>query len=228
MQPGSPPPNSDHSAIQLIPTYRSALKWSKPASKTISVWQEGSKEQLSGCFWATDWEVFHEDNNNIDNIAGVITGYIHFCMDTIVPKKTMTLYPYNKDYIMPEIKQCIKRKKHAFWNNDTTEIRAAQKALTEKLRKAREEHSTRVRDAFSARNSRHLWDSIKEMTNLKSDKKKISCAVMKGKKQMNPTPFINVLILKGMIVFRKLLTTLTCDQLQDKIIIESSTVAGVF
>ncbi len=48
---------------------------------------------------------------------------------------------------------------------------------------------------------------------------------MKGKKQMN------VLILKGMIVFMnagKLLTTLTCDPLQDKIIFQSSTAARVF
>lgn len=50
--------SSDHNTIQLIPTFQSALKRGKPTVKTVSVWQKGNKEELSGCFLATDWDIF--------------------------------------------------------------------------------------------------------------------------------------------------------------------------
>ena len=82
---------SDHNTVLLIPTYKAAIKRSKPVSKTVSVWRDNNKEELSGCFFATDWEIFRE--NNIDSTAEAITGYIHFCVDSIVPKKTIKVYP---------------------------------------------------------------------------------------------------------------------------------------
>lgn len=104
--------NLEHNTIQWIPTFRSVIKRSKPVSKTVSVYQDVNKEGLSGCFLAMDWDVYQQDNN-INNIAEAITGYIHFCVDTVVLKKTIIIYPNNKDYITPEIKHCrrIRRKK---------------------------------------------------------------------------------------------------------------------
>ena len=63
--------NSDHNTIFLIPTYKPAIKRCKPVTRTIRVWRDNNKEELSGCFFATDWEVLHEDN--IDKTAEVIT-----------------------------------------------------------------------------------------------------------------------------------------------------------
>ncbi len=41
-------------------------------------------------------------------------GYIHFCVDTVVPEKTLKIYPNNKEYFTPEIKRCIRRRNKAF------------------------------------------------------------------------------------------------------------------
>ncbi|KAG1967816.1 hypothetical protein F2P79_003022 [Pimephales promelas] len=165
--------NSDHNIIHLIPTFKCAIKKSRPISKTVSVWQDETNETLSGCFLATDWDVFYQDND-IDRIAETITGYIQFCVDTVVPKKTITIYPNNKDYITPEIKQLIRRKKQAFRNNDLMELRSIQKDLRGKLKKAREEHSKQVREAFLRNNPKKMWDTVKEMTNMNSGQKELS------------------------------------------------------
>lgn len=82
---------------------------------------------MSGCFLATKWEVFYQDDN-IDSIEEVITGYIHFCIDTVVPKKTIKFYSNNKEYITPETKHCI-----SFKNNNTMEFKEIQKELRIKL-----------------------------------------------------------------------------------------------
>ena len=135
-------------------------------------------------FYLTMWnvlssvfhEVFHEDN--INRTAEVMTDYMHFCVDSIVPKKTIKVYPNNKDYITPDIKNCIRRKKQAFQSNNRLELKQIQKELNGKLKEAREQHSTRVREAFSNKSPREMWDSVREMTNMNSGKKKTCMHLM--------------------------------------------------
>ena len=65
--------------------------------------------KLSGWFIATDWSVFYQDNDDRQYSWGH-RRYIDFCVDTVTTKRTIKLYPNNKDYITPEIKQCLRRK----------------------------------------------------------------------------------------------------------------------
>lgn len=79
--------NCDHNTVHLIPTYKTLLKRAKPHTKTISVWSEDSIETLKGCFDSTDWDLFHE--MDIETATESITDYIHFCVGSIVEKKTV-------------------------------------------------------------------------------------------------------------------------------------------
>lgn len=72
--PKPPLSNSDHNVVQLIPTYRTVLKSSKPYTKTVKVWTTDSIESLKGCFLATEWSVFHE--LDVDKAAETVTDYI--------------------------------------------------------------------------------------------------------------------------------------------------------
>ncbi len=42
-----------------------------------------------------------------------------------------------------------------------------------KLKVAREQHSLRVREVVSSKNSKEMWNSVKEMTNSKSDRREM-------------------------------------------------------
>lgn len=152
--------NSDHNTIQLIPIFKPVIKRSKLVFKTISVWKEEHKEKLSGCLFSTNWDIFYEDND-AHFAAEAITGYIHFCVDNIILKKTIKKYPDSKDYITPDIKKCIQRKKEAFRNKDPVGLRKAHRELKGKLKVAREQHSTRVREVYSSKSPKEIWDSIK-------------------------------------------------------------------
>lgn len=165
--------NSDHNTIQLIPTFKPAIKKSKPVTKTVSVWADPHREELSGCFFATDWEVFHQENE-LDCMVDVITDYIHFCVDTVVPKKTIKIYPNHKDYVTSDIKDCIKRKRRAFRNNDTVELKTVQKELKWKLKAARDQHSLKIKEAFLAKDTKNMWECIKDMTNLNNKERALS------------------------------------------------------
>lgn len=104
--------NSDHNTIHLIPTYRTMLKRSKPCMREVTVWSDDAIERLKGCLLCTDWNVFYDPD--IDTTTETITDYINFCVDNVLPKKNVIIYPNNKPYITKEIKNCINRKRIAF------------------------------------------------------------------------------------------------------------------
>uniref|UniRef100_A0A672MRS0 E3 ubiquitin protein ligase n=1 Tax=Sinocyclocheilus grahami TaxID=75366 RepID=A0A672MRS0_SINGR len=84
-----------------------------------------------------------------------------------------TIYPNNKEYITPEIKQYIRWRNQAFKNNNKLEFREIQRELRRKLREAREQHNLRVREAISTSNTKKLWDVVRGMINFNSNKKEI-------------------------------------------------------
>lgn len=101
--------NSDHLTVHLLPTYKSALKSSKPQQKTILQWNEDSVDTLRGCFSCTDWNIFH--HLELNEATETTKDYIKFCVDNIIPKKCVVHYPNNKPHITKEVKACINKKK---------------------------------------------------------------------------------------------------------------------
>ena len=77
--------NSDHDSVHLIPTYRPVLKRSKPMLKTVNMWSVDNVEKLKDCFMCTDWEVFTQDNPDINTATYSVTYYIMFCRETVIP-----------------------------------------------------------------------------------------------------------------------------------------------
>ncbi|ROL44827.1 hypothetical protein DPX16_2177 [Anabarilius grahami] len=58
-------------------------------------WSEDAIARLQG-FACTDWEVFEGE---LDEQTEVITDYIKFCMDTLIPVKNIRTYPNSKQII---------------------------------------------------------------------------------------------------------------------------------
>lgn len=74
-----------------------------------------------------------EHESDLNGSTEVITAYINFCVDVVIPHKTIKLYPNNKPYTTKDVKDCIKRKRAAFRNKDLMQLRSAQRELKQKL-----------------------------------------------------------------------------------------------
>ncbi len=61
--------------------------------------------------------------SSLDNATEIITDYIEFCVDTVIPKKKVKVYPNNKPYVTKEVKDCINRKHRAFKNKDHLQLK---------------------------------------------------------------------------------------------------------
>jgi len=164
--------NSDHNTIHLIPTYRTMLKRSKPCMKEVTVWSDDAIERLKGCFHCTDWNVFND--MDIDTTTETITEYINFCVDNVLTKKNVMMYPNNKLYITKEIKSCINRKNAAFRNQDFAGLKIIQKELNHKIKEARGRQKDLIERQFSTGNSRKMWDAMKAVTNMETNSQLIN------------------------------------------------------
>ena len=83
---------ADHNCIQLIPSYCTALQRGKTVTKRVKVRTDESKLSLQGCYECTDWEMFKQSCPNIDVLADVVSCYVSFCEDNVIPEKTVKVY----------------------------------------------------------------------------------------------------------------------------------------
>ena len=121
---------SDHNIIHLLPKYSQKLKREKPVVKNIQSWTEDSIEELRGCFDATEWDLFFNDQvscNNPEVLNDTVTSYINFCVDSVIKTKEVRIYPNNKPWVNKEIKHILNKKKIAFLEGDQLKVRDLEK-----------------------------------------------------------------------------------------------------
>lgn len=80
--------NSDHKVIHLLPVYWSIFKLNKPVLHQVNVWSQEKMEESNSCFRSTNWEMFFSDAN-LNCVTEAVTAYITFCVDSIIPQKTV-------------------------------------------------------------------------------------------------------------------------------------------
>lgn len=102
---------ADHNCIQLIPSYCTALQKVKPVTKRFKVWTDESILSLQGCYECTDWEIFKESCSDIDARTDVVSCYVSFCADDVIPEKTLKVYPNSKPWVTKELRTFVYRKR---------------------------------------------------------------------------------------------------------------------
>ncbi len=110
---------ADHNVIHLLPVYKQRLKQHKPMIYSTLQWSEDAIARLQGCLACTDWDVFEGE---LDEQTLVISDYIKFCIDTLIPAKTIKTYPNSKSWINPQIKHIFYKKQLAFRQNSIIKI----------------------------------------------------------------------------------------------------------
>lgn len=63
-------------------------------------------EKLKGCFEATKWDLFLNDQdcqNNYELLNNTIISYINFCVDSVIKTKEVTISPNDKPWVNKEL-----------------------------------------------------------------------------------------------------------------------------
>ena len=149
---------SDHLMIELLPAYKTLMKRMPVEKKEIKVWDDSDAcESLRGCFECTDWNVFFDDCNDLDEANDVVTEYIKFCESVCIKTKTIKSFPNNKPWVTKEIKEVINEKKRAFAEGNKDKIKAVQKKLSKMIREGKDKYKQKLERSFKDGNSREAW-----------------------------------------------------------------------
>lgn len=155
--------SSDHNSVYLLPEYKQRIKSVKPTEKTVKVWSTDSIEKLRGCFECTDWSVFEDTATNIDELTGVITDYTNFCVDTVIPCKTVKIFANNKPWISKELKSILNEKKRAFCARDKIKVKCIQTEINKQVKKCKQKYKDKIEEQFSDSNLKYAWSGLKNL-----------------------------------------------------------------
>ena len=90
---------SDHNAILLIPAYKQKLKQDVPVTCSKRKWSDDTDATLQDCFASTDWNMFWDSSNGIEEYTTSITGFINKCIEDVIPaERTFISQPETMDY----------------------------------------------------------------------------------------------------------------------------------
>jgi hypothetical protein len=59
-------------------------------------WSDEADAKLQDCFACTDWDIFRDSADSIEEFTTTVTGFINKCLNDVVPTVTIKTYPNQK------------------------------------------------------------------------------------------------------------------------------------
>jgi hypothetical protein len=91
----------------------------KPVTQSIKKWSDETDAKLKDSFASTDWNMFRDSSNGIEEYTTSVTGFINTCIDDIVPTVTVHTYRHQKPSITGNIHIEVKGRAAAFKERDS-------------------------------------------------------------------------------------------------------------
>ena len=154
---------SDHSSVHLVPKYKQVLKKVKPRYIMSRTWSTDSLQALQGCFDCTEWSCLYDPSADINTNLDVITDYIKFCQDIVMPPKKKKLFPNTKPWITQDVYALLKKKRQAFREGNNMLMRELSKEVRSAVSKAKQNFRRKVEDEFRSMNTREAFQHLRVM-----------------------------------------------------------------
>jgi hypothetical protein len=106
-------------SILLIPLYKQKLKQEVPVIRSIKKWSDDADAKLQDCFASTDWNMFRDSSDGVEEYITSVTGFINKCIEDVVPTVTVRTYPNQKPWITGNIHTELKGRDAAFKVRDS-------------------------------------------------------------------------------------------------------------
>ncbi len=105
-------------------------------------------------------------SNNINEEVDKVSSYITFCVDNIVPSKTVTIFPNNKPCITKELKEILNRKTRIFFTGSELEIKKVNKEVKRAIKIAKLRYKNKVEQKLIDGNLRSACQGLNTMASI--------------------------------------------------------------
>ena len=87
--------------------------------------------------------------------------YMTFCVDSIVPTRTVHFYPNNESWVSRDIKVILNKKKRAVRAGNREGLRTIQGELKMRIREAKEKYRKKLECKLQQNNLRDIWSGMR-------------------------------------------------------------------
>ena len=148
----------------LLPTYLSQLKREGVRTVERPVWDSNTEERLKLEYECTEWSVLVDPEETVDKNIEVVSDYIRFVQDSVVPVKKIKQYPNQKPWISKNLKTKILEKNRLFGEGKKMEGREAQREINKEIKKGKRVLKEKIEETFCTGQAKKAWDGIKRLT----------------------------------------------------------------
>ena len=102
---------------------------------------------MQDCFASTDWNMFRDSSDGIEEYTTSVIGFINKCIDDVVPSVTVRTYPNQKSWMNGNIRnELIKVRAAAFkeWDSNPEAYKKSRYALRRTIKQAKRQYRKSV------------------------------------------------------------------------------------
>jgi len=104
---------SDHTLVLLTSYYTPIVQRQHVTVQALKKWSQRAEQQLRVCFESTDWNALCEAHgDDINAKTECVTNYINFCVDSIIPSRTVRCFS-PKPWITIDLKKLLNMTKES-------------------------------------------------------------------------------------------------------------------
>jgi hypothetical protein len=148
---------SDHDMLLLLPKYKQKYKTEKPVEKVVYQWTDSAISNLQACLDITLWDTLCNEDESLEKNIDIATAYISFCVDLIVPKKSVRCFSNNKPWVTSDLKVTLNKKKKALANRDTDELKLVKLELKTSIHACKMNYKTKIETMFRDNKPGEAW-----------------------------------------------------------------------
>ena len=117
------------------------------------MWDQEGRERLADCFDCTDWNVFIDACDSLDELTDTVTEYINFCELNSIKTKTVKCFGNNKPWVTKEMKTLLKEKRKAYYNQNSIEQKSANKMIKNKIKECKNLYKQKIENKLNKHNA---------------------------------------------------------------------------
>ena len=108
-------------------------------TRSIKKWSDEGDGKLQDCFSSTDWKMFWDSSDDIEEYTTSVIGFINKCIGDIVPTVTVRTYPNQKSWITGSIRTELKARAATFkeWDSNPEAYKKSRYALRRTIKQAK-------------------------------------------------------------------------------------------
>ena len=119
---------------------------------SIGKWSDDTDAMLHDCFASTDWNIFRDSSNGIEEYTTSVIGFINKCIDDVVPTVTVRTYPNQKPWITGNILTELKARAAAFKERDTNPD-----TLRRTIKQSKLQYRIKIESCYTGSDAHRMW-----------------------------------------------------------------------